>query len=297
MLCGRPYHLDAGKSTTASTSLSARWARCRRHQRGNALGGLLHRAETGVLNQWTYHARLYGGGNSSARSAESPSTWCSSSRSAAASTPSPPTRCAAFWSRTGKNLHPAQDRRNHQPGRGAYSAAEPFSALDDTRKGGGQNSRDHFTATVGIHHRNEKGAITPSSCRTWRRSTFGLAERVHQLRVQDGNITERRAARSWTRGSNTSTTTPATPPCWSSASSSTRCSGRYDPHKVALIITQTGGGCRASNYIHLLRKALAKAGYSYVPVISLSMTGLEKKQRLPHHLPRAADGDRRARLR
>ena len=36
-------------------------------------------------------------------------------------------------------------------------------------------------------------------------------------------------------------------------------SGKYDMHKVALMITQTGGGCRASNYIHLLRKALAKA--------------------------------------
>ena len=37
--------------------------------------------------------------------------------------------------------------------------------------------------------------------------------------------------------------------------------GGYDPHKVALFITQTGGGCRASNYIHLLRKALEKAGH------------------------------------
>ena len=53
-------------------------------------------------------------------------------------------------------------------------------------------------------------------------------------------------------------------------------SGKYDPEKVALILFQTGGGCRASNYIHLLRKALEKAGYGYVPVISLSMTGLEK---------------------
>ena len=35
-------------------------------------------------------------------------------------------------------------------------------------------------------------------------------------------------------------------------------SGEYDPNKVALLITQTGGGCRASNYIHLLRKALEK---------------------------------------
>ena len=51
--------------------------------------------------------------------------------------------------------------------------------------------------------------------------------------------------------------------------------GGYDPHKVALLITQTGGGCRASNYIHMLRKALAKAGMEYVPVISVSF-GLEK---------------------
>lgn len=53
-------------------------------------------------------------------------------------------------------------------------------------------------------------------------------------------------------------------------------SGEYDPHKVALLMTQTGGGCRASNYISLLRKALAKAGYDYVPVISLNISGLEK---------------------
>ncbi len=49
----------------------------------------------------------------------------------------------------------------------------------------------------------------------------------------------------------------------------------YDPHKVALLITQTGGGCRASNYIHMLRKALEKAGMEYIPVISVSF-GLEK---------------------
>ena len=52
-------------------------------------------------------------------------------------------------------------------------------------------------------------------------------------------------------------------------------SGKYDPHKTALIIFQTGGGCRASNYINLLRKALEKAGYGYVPVISMSLAGLE----------------------
>ena len=53
-------------------------------------------------------------------------------------------------------------------------------------------------------------------------------------------------------------------------------SGRWDVHKVALLITQTGGGCRASNYIHLLRKALQKSGYGFIPVVSLSATGMEK---------------------
>ena len=43
-----------------------------------------------------------------------------------------------------------------------------------------------------------------------------------------------------------------------------------------MLLTQTGGGCRASNYIHLLRKALVKAGYENIPVISLNMSGMEK---------------------
>lgn len=46
--------------------------------------------------------------------------------------------------------------------------------------------------------------------------------------------------------------------------------GDFDPHKCALIQFQTGGGCRASNYLCLLRKALSNMGMDYVPVISLS---------------------------
>ncbi|MBR5582258.1 MAG: 2-hydroxyacyl-CoA dehydratase [Phascolarctobacterium sp.] len=53
-------------------------------------------------------------------------------------------------------------------------------------------------------------------------------------------------------------------------------SGKYDVDKVALIVTQTGGGCRASNYIHLLRKGLEQAGFAHVPVISLNLTGMEE---------------------
>ena len=52
-------------------------------------------------------------------------------------------------------------------------------------------------------------------------------------------------------------------------------SGKYDLDKVALVITQTGGGCRATNYIGFIRRALEKAGYGQIPVISLS-AGIEK---------------------
>lgn len=55
-------------------------------------------------------------------------------------------------------------------------------------------------------------------------------------------------------------------------------SGKWDLSKVALLITQTGGGCRASNYIYLLRKALNKAGFGDIPVISLNFSGLESDQ-------------------
>ena len=61
-------------------------------------------------------------------------------------------------------------------------------------------------------------------------------------------------------------------------------SGKYDLEHTALIITQTGGGCRASNYIFLLRKALEKAGYGNIPVLSLNFSGLEKGNSLPMDL-------------
>lgn len=53
-------------------------------------------------------------------------------------------------------------------------------------------------------------------------------------------------------------------------------SGKYDLDHVSVAITQTGGGCRATNYISLLRKALTRAGFAHVPVISLNASGLEK---------------------
>lgn len=53
-------------------------------------------------------------------------------------------------------------------------------------------------------------------------------------------------------------------------------SGKYDLDKTAVLMTQTGGGCRASNYIHLIRKALENSGFQDVPAIGLSVSGIEK---------------------
>jgi len=53
-------------------------------------------------------------------------------------------------------------------------------------------------------------------------------------------------------------------------------SGKYDLDRVAVIMTQTGGGCRASNYIGFIRRALKKAGMEQIPVISLNLSGLEE---------------------
>ena len=55
-------------------------------------------------------------------------------------------------------------------------------------------------------------------------------------------------------------------------------SGKYDTDRLAVIMTQTGGCCRASNYVGFIRKALSKAGLSHIPVISLNGNGMEKNE-------------------
>ncbi len=55
-------------------------------------------------------------------------------------------------------------------------------------------------------------------------------------------------------------------------------SGRYDTDKLAVIMTQTGGCCRASNYVAFIRRALEKAGLAHIPVISLNASGMESNE-------------------
>jgi len=53
-------------------------------------------------------------------------------------------------------------------------------------------------------------------------------------------------------------------------------SGQYDLNKVAVAMTQTGGGCRATNYVGFIRRALANAGMGQIPVVAISAQGIEK---------------------
>ena len=62
-------------------------------------------------------------------------------------------------------------------------------------------------------------------------------------------------------------------------------SGKYDLNKTAVIMSQTGGGCRASNYIAFIRRALKKAGMEQVPVISINLSGLENNPGFKLTLP------------
>ncbi|MCI8394400.1 MAG: 2-hydroxyglutaryl-CoA dehydratase [Bacilli bacterium] len=55
-------------------------------------------------------------------------------------------------------------------------------------------------------------------------------------------------------------------------------SGKYDLKKTTVLISQTGGGCRATNYIGLIRKALKDAGFENIPILSFNVSGLEKEQ-------------------
>lgn len=58
-------------------------------------------------------------------------------------------------------------------------------------------------------------------------------------------------------------------------------SGKYDLDHTALIISQSGGGCRASNYIKLLRKALVRSGHGNIPVASINANKLEEGSMMP----------------
>ncbi len=69
-------------------------------------------------------------------------------------------------------------------------------------------------------------------------------------------------------------------------------SGRYDTDRLAIIMTQTGGCCRASNYVAFIRRALEKAGLAHIPVISLNANGMEKNSGFTLGVPLLLDAVR-----
>lgn len=69
-------------------------------------------------------------------------------------------------------------------------------------------------------------------------------------------------------------------------------SGRYDTEKLAIMMTQTGGCCQASNYIGFIRRALDKANLGHIPVISLNANGMENNPGFHITLPMLLDAGR-----
>ena len=69
-------------------------------------------------------------------------------------------------------------------------------------------------------------------------------------------------------------------------------SGKYDTDHLAVLMTQTGGCCRASNYVGFIRRALDKAGLSHIPVISLNANGMEKNPGFRFTIPLILDAAR-----
>ena len=70
-------------------------------------------------------------------------------------------------------------------------------------------------------------------------------------------------------------------------------SGQYDLSNTVLMIPQAGDACRGSNYLHMIRKALSRAGFGSVPILSLNVKGLEEGAKLhvtPSMLHRAVKG-------
>ena len=133
--------------------------------------------------------------------------------------------------------------------------------------------------TAGIHH-----SVFP----TWPRSIFSILESVLRSYGYNAVLLQQRrslcGARTGLKYVHNDTCYPALLVIGQFMISAIN-SGNYDLDRTALMITQTGGGCRASNYIHLLRKALHKAGYDKVPVISLNVSGLEKNSGFKLTLP------------
>ena len=122
VLCGRPYHLDAEINHGIDELIRSMGAVVISE---DALGGLLHRAETGVLNQWTYHARLYAAAEFvCARSAEQPIDLVQLVSFGCGIDAITTDEMRAHSRVARENLHPDQDRRDHQSRRRQNPAAE-----------------------------------------------------------------------------------------------------------------------------------------------------------------------------
>ncbi|MFR5785706.1 MAG: 2-hydroxyglutaryl-CoA dehydratase [Christensenellales bacterium] len=193
---------------------------------------------------------------------------------------------------SGQVLHADQDRRNHQPGRGAHPPAlavrrhRPAAGARRPKRKEGLKPPCHSKCSDLEFTREMREAGYTILVPNMLEFHFSLIVKVLRLNGYNAELLTNSGPNVMAEGLkyvHNDTCVPALLVIGQFLDALH--SGKYDINKVALIITQTGGGCRASNYIYLLRKALKKAGLEQVPVISVNMSGLESASGFKLTLP------------
>ena len=229
-----------------------------------------------VVDQWVYHTRLYAAAHAVADRHDLQLVQLNSFGCGLDAVTTD--QVQEILEARGKIATRDQDRRAVEPRRGADPAALPqgrrAGASEDRRTRRRAAARRTRSARCS---RKRCAAHTPSSRPRCRRSISAWSRRRSGFPATDFEVLPEVD----TKAVNEGLTFVNNDACFPSIlvvgqMMAALRSGRYDLHRTALLITQTGGGCRATNYIAFIRKALADAGMEHVPVISLNALGLEK---------------------
>ena len=204
-----------------------------------------------VLDQWTFHARLYRAAAYAAAHEDVELVQLVSFGCGVDAITTDEVR--AILEGAGKILHADQDRRNHQPGRGAHPAAQPAGgARGKELKAMQDKSYVPFTEEMKREYTILVPNMLPMHFELIIRVLETYGYKMELLRTS-GAADRRNAGLRYTHND----------ACYPAVLvigqfMDALLSGKYDPHKTALIMFQTGGGCRASNYISLHPQGAAK---------------------------------------
>ena len=279
VFAGRPYHLDPEiNHGIAELAVSLGMAVLTEDSVAH-LGRI--RRPLRVVDQWVYHTRLYAAAHAVAERDDLELVQLNSFGCGLDAVTTD--QVQEILEAAGEDLHRDQDRRAVEPRRRAHQAAFP----QGRRAGAAEKRRPRRDAAAASRLRRP-GAAARRSPSEMRRDYTILAPQMSPIHFRIIESAFRLSGYRMeilpevdTKAVNEGLTFVNNDACFPSIlvvgqMMAALRSGRYDLERTALLMTQTGGGCRATNYIAFIRKALADAGMANVPVISLNALGLEK---------------------